>query len=118
MAANSPVTFETVRKYALNLPEVEESTSYGTAAFRVRGKVFARMHQMEDAVVVKADFDHRDQLMQANPKTFYITDHYLKYEWVLVRLSPVRPDELEEILEQGWRLAAPKRLVESHGADS
>ena len=33
--------FETVRELALGLPEVEEATSYGTPAFKVRRKLVA-----------------------------------------------------------------------------
>ena len=40
-----PVTFQTVRELSLALPEVEEGTSYGTLAFKVRGKLMARLKE-------------------------------------------------------------------------
>ena len=49
--------------------------------------------------------------MAADPETFYITDHYLNYPWILVRLANVRPDQLSELVKQAWRLAAPKPLL-------
>lgn len=49
----SNTTFDTVRRLALALPGVEEGVSYGTPAFRVRGKLLARLR--EDGIV--ADFD-------------------------------------------------------------
>ena len=109
--ASAAVTFETVRKLALALPGVEESTSYGTPAFKVKGKLFIRFHQDGESLVVSADFADRELLMAEQPETFYITDHYLNYPWILLRLANVRHDQLSELIKQAWRLVAPKRLV-------
>jgi hypothetical protein len=49
--------------------------------------------------------------MQANPGTFFITDHYRGYPTVLIRLAKVRLTDLQEVLEEGWRRSAPKRLI-------
>ena len=38
-----PPTFDTVRMIGLELAGVVESTSYGTPAVKVRGKLFARL---------------------------------------------------------------------------
>jgi hypothetical protein len=106
-----PVTFDTVRKLALALPGVEEGTSYGTTAFKVGGKLIARFHQDRDSVVVKVDYAAREVLMGVNPGTFYITDHYRCWPWVLVRVANVDHGELRQLLEDAWRITAPKRLV-------
>ena len=105
------VTFETVRQIAQTLPGAQESTSYGTPAFKVKGKLFARLHQDGESLVVGVDFDGRAEMMSADPEKFYITDHYLKYPWMLVRLSKVRPDQLRDLLIASWRRAAPKNLL-------
>jgi hypothetical protein len=113
----APVTFETARQIALALPEVEEGTSYGTPAFKVgkgKGKLIARLREDGDSLVVKIDFLKRDILINADPETFYITDHYRDYPYVLVRLSSVRRDVLRDLLEQAWRLEAPKRLIKAY----
>src|SRR4029077_11589368 len=102
-----PLTFDDVRRIALALPEVEEGTSYGTPAFKVRGKFLSRLKEDGETLVVKVDFDERDILMAANPETFYITDHYRGYPVMLVRLAPVDPDELRELFEAAWGGAAP-----------
>ena len=107
-----------MRRLALALPGVEEGTSYGTPAFRVRGKFFARLREDEDSVVIKIDYDEREALMEADPETFYITDHYLNYPMLLIRLSTVRSGELDELLEQAWRRTAPKRLVSDYDGGS
>jgi hypothetical protein len=101
-----PVKFETVRKMALALDNVEEGTSYGTAAFKVRGALFLRLKEDGDSLVVRSDIDQRDALIAEDPKTYYITDHYLNYEWVLVRLSRVHPDALRDLIRGAWRSAA------------
>ena len=103
------VTFDTVRQIAQTLPGAEEGSSYGTPAFKVKGKLFARLHQDGESLVVGVDFDEREEMMNAAPEKFYITDHYLNYPWMLVRLSKVRSDELRDLLIGSWRRAAPKK---------
>jgi hypothetical protein len=110
------ITWETVRDIALALPGSEESTSYGTPAFKVRGKLFVRLHQSGHSIVVRIDMDERAMRMQADPKAFHITDHYLAYPWMLVRLSAVRRDDLADLIEESWRLQAPARLLAEYDA--
>jgi len=105
--------FRTVRAIALGLPGPEEATSYGTPAFRVRGKLFARLHQDGESLIVRADLDEREVLVQADPRSFFVTDHYRDHPWVLVRLGSVSRTLLTEVLEQAWRQRAPKRLVQA-----
>lgn len=104
-----PVTFDTVRQLALALPGVEERTSYGTTAFKVGGKLIARFHQDGESLAVKVEYAAREVLMGVNPKTFYITDHYRCWPWMLVRVSSVDSDELRGLLEDAWRRLASKR---------
>ena len=104
------VTFDVVREVALALPGVEESTSYGTPAFKVRKKLFARFHQDGESLVIAADFAERDALMAEQPETFYITDHYLNYPCVLVRLSRIRQDALRDLLLMGWRFMSTRKM--------
>ena len=68
-----PMTFEDVRALALALPKVDEGTSYGTPAFKVAGKLLARLHQDGESLVVKIDPDERTMRMTIDPDTFYIT---------------------------------------------
>ena len=101
-----PVTFDTVRQIALTLDHVEESTSYGTPAFKTGGALFARLHQDLESLVLRVDLEQRAEMMAADPDTYYITDHYLNYPWILVRLSHVRPDALRDLLLMARRSAA------------
>ena len=71
----------------------------------MRGKLFARMHQSEDAIVVRTDFFERDVLLQMDPDSFYVTEHYENHPWVLARLSSVRRLDLRRLLQRAWTLA-------------
>jgi hypothetical protein len=105
------VTFETVCELGLALPGVLEGTSYGTPALKVGGKLIARLREDGDTLAIRIDFHERERLIEADPQTFYITDHYLTYPFVLVRLPIIRTQRLRELLEGAWRRVAPKRLV-------
>jgi hypothetical protein len=109
---STPVTFDTVRDMARTLDGAEEGTSYGTPAFRVRGTLFLRLREDGDSLIVRMEHGERDELLAADPDTYYITDHYLDYPWILVRLSRVHADALRDLLHSAWRLAgARKRKV-------
>lgn len=99
------VAFEAVREFALSLENVAAGTSYGTPAFHARGALFVRLREDLDSLVVRTSFEEREALMADDPDTYYITDHYLNYEWVLVRLSRVNPDSLRDLLRGAHRLA-------------
>jgi hypothetical protein len=109
------VTYETVRRLALALPESAEGTSYGTPAFRVRGKLLARL-RAEGILVVKVGNDAQEALIQMQPETYFITPHYAGSAAVLVRLEAITEDELRDLLIEAWRLSAPKRLAASFAA--
>jgi hypothetical protein len=108
------VTFDELRAYALALPGVEEGTSYGTPAFRVKGKFFVRLKEDGETVVLKTDFYERDHLMESDPAAFFTTDHYRDYPSVLVRLPAVRPSQLRALVLDGWRRLAPRRLIDQY----
>ena len=114
--ASPGVTFEQVRTIALAFPGVEDGTSYGTPALKVRGKLLARVHQSIDCLVLRTDFLDRHILMQSAPSIFFITDHYRDYPWVLMRFSTVGARDLPNLIERAWRLVAPKTLVKNYDA--
>ena len=106
------IDFNTVRKIALSLPDVEESTIYRSPALKVRGKLLAciPIHRSAetDSVAVRIDFDRRAELMAAAPDVYYLTDHYVNYPVVLVRLSRIHADALRDLLSMAWRFVTTK----------
>ena len=108
-------SFDTVRELALALPGVAESTSY-TPALRVRGRLFLRLREEGDILVVKIDMADRELLVAELPRVYFVTDHYRNGAWVLVRLPAIDAGELRRIVTASWRYAAPPRLVAAFDA--
>jgi hypothetical protein len=113
------VSFVALRKRALALPGVEEGTSYGTPALRASRKIRPRHPEEGEKMVLRVeDDDQREALLEAQPRVFFVTDHYRGHPLVLVRLPAVHLDALAELFEQAWRRAAPRRLVASRDRSS
>ncbi|MGH7552541.1 MAG: MmcQ/YjbR family DNA-binding protein [Longimicrobiales bacterium] len=100
------ITFDTVRKLGLALPGVEEGTVYGSPALKANGRMFAcvAIHRSAepDTLAVRMPFKERDRLIAADPDTYYLTDHYVNYPVVLVRLARSSREVLRELLHTGW----------------
>ncbi len=112
------VEWEEVRALALALPEVEEGTSYGRPAFKIRGKLVAcRRRDDHRALVLRVDPAALELMLRARPEAFFVTPHYAGYPYVLVRLDAVDPVELSELIEDAWRLRAPKRVIKAYDAE-
>lgn len=117
-AGTDSVNYDTVRRAAARLPGVEEGTSYGTPALKVRGKLLARLREDGRTLVLKCDLIRREMLMQAAPEVFFVTDHYRDHPWVLIDLAKVSRKALPGLLEDAWRpLAGRKLLAEYNGED-
>lgn len=105
------VTGEDVRRAALSLPATTEKPSYGTPGFRVKDKLFARIREEGDLLVLwVADLDEKEALLAADPERFTTTPHYDGYAVVLLRMEAVDAEELRELIVEAWRVRAPKRL--------
>ena len=109
MKKTPQITYDTVRQMALALPNVVEGTSYGTPAFKVKGQLIVRLREDLDSIALKMPFDRREELMAGDPETYYITDHYREYEWVLVRLAKVNADALRDLLQIAYRAASASK---------
>ena len=104
--------YKRVVQLALKLPGVEESTSYGTPALKVKGRFMCRLRtEAEGALALCCDFVDRQMLITANPSIFFVTDHYINYPMILVRLDKIRRTMLPDLLRRAWRIAAPPKLV-------
>jgi hypothetical protein len=109
-----PVSEDDVRRIALSLPATTEKPSYGTPGFRVKDKLFARIREERDVLVVWCwDLGEKDALIASEPKKFFTTPHYAGHPTVLVRFTAVDANELQELLTESWRIRAPKKLVQA-----
>jgi len=104
--------FAAVRAIGCRLPDVEESTMYGSPALKVRGRMIACMASHKSAepntLVVMMPFEQRNALIEEEPGTYYLKAHYENYPVVLVRLSRIRRDALEDLLTGAWRFVSER----------
>ena len=108
--AGSVVAFEAVRKIALQLPEVEESTTNGSLAFRVRTRLFLHLWDDGDTLVIRVGRDEKRTVLAADPVRFFVNRAHTNSPAVLTRLSDNDDsdlDELAELITDAWRRAAP-----------
>jgi hypothetical protein len=106
------IDFDVVRVIAKALPDVEEGTIHGAPSLKVRGRLLTcpALHRSAEpnTLAVKIDFDQRADLMAAEPGVYYVTDHYVNYPIVLVRLSRIDRDSLRDLLNMAWRFVSSK----------
>jgi hypothetical protein len=106
------IDFDVVRQIALSLADVEESTTHGASSLKVSGKLLAcpALHRSAEpnTLMVGIDFDQRAVLMAAEPSVYYVTEHYLGYPTVLVRLSHIDRRSLKHLLEMAWSFVSSK----------
>ncbi len=103
------INYETVRQIARALPNVEDGRSYGAPALKVGKTMFVRLREDINAVVLKTTFEEREELMAADPDVYYITDHYLNYEYVLVSLELVTQEALEDMIRRSYNITLAKK---------
>jgi hypothetical protein len=104
------IDFDTVRKLARELGDVEET--HGAPSLKVRGKLLAWIPVNKSAeprsLAVRMDFDQRAEFIAAAPDVYYVTDHYVNYPTMLVRLTRIHPDALKDLLGMAWSFVTVK----------
>jgi hypothetical protein len=100
---------EFLRKTLAPLPGFNEKLCYGTPGFYVGKKLFARMKEDGETLVVQS-FE-REIWMEKDPATFFITDHYRDYDYMLINLQRVAPDDLVSLLLTAWHNRATDKLI-------
>jgi hypothetical protein len=82
----------------------------------VRGRNLGWLQEDEDTMVVKVPYEERAGLLQEHPEAFYVTPHYENFPGVIVRLDPVAPEILWELISNVWRRYAYKRQIREYDA--
>lgn len=101
-----------VKKAALSFPGIFEKPSHGRPAYFIGKKFFTRVRLEDQSVVMGvASIEERDMLLELDPGTYFITEHYRNYPVLLVRLSQITGAELHTMLERRFRAIAPKKLL-------
>ena len=124
----SMADWDDVDRLARALPGVDESTSYGNRAWKVKDKAFAwerplRRSDLEalgddapDGPILGVRVEHlvaKEALLADDPGVYFTTPHFDGYPAVLVRLGAIERGELEELLAEAWLCRAPKRLAKA-----
>jgi len=115
--AERPLT--RIRRLALALPEAHEVRAWGEPTFRVKNKLFAMFASAGNhhgggrpAVWIKAAAVNQGFLVAAAPKRFFSPPYVGNSGWVGVWLDGKVPwREVDGLLLDGYRMAAPKRLL-------
>jgi hypothetical protein len=106
-----------LRKIIAAWPETDERVSHGSPTFWGGKKTFASFHNNHHgdgrvAIWCKVSFEQQDDLVQANPDVFFIPPYVGPSGWVGIRVDrDVSWDQIAEVLEQGYRMVAPKRAI-------
>jgi hypothetical protein len=102
------MTFRTVRSIGLRLPGVEESTMYGSPALKLEGRMVACIASNKAAepgtLVLRTTFEQREVMIAEEPETYYLKPHYETFPVVLVRLSSVTREAMQDLLAGATRL--------------
>jgi len=111
-----PVTKAQVKQTALEFPGANEKLSYGKPAFFIEKKFFTRVREEDNSIVmIVSGMEQRDMMLELDPETYFITEHYRDFPSVLVRLSKIAPGELKTMLQRRWEQIAPKKMLKEVG---
>ena len=94
---------------AEGLPDVVETTSYGTPSLKVRKKFLCRVKDGATAVVM-CPLEEKELLIEAAPEFYFETEHYKGWPAILVRVHAIPADELRLRVDRAWQMQAPKSL--------
>src|SRR3954468_24110920 len=109
-----PLTRAEAWKIILAVPGAEERLWFHQPSGFVHDRFLAKVHHKEEAVTLQVgSMEMRDMMLEAEPKLFYITEHYRSFPFVLVRLKALNKTILKEMLtgraKQLAEMPPPKR---------
>ncbi|HEY1387136.1 MAG TPA: MmcQ/YjbR family DNA-binding protein [Ktedonobacterales bacterium] len=115
-SADDDAALEKLRAICLALPEASEEGGVGNPTFKVRGKIFAMRHPQDGrmSVWLKAPPGAQGALIHTSPQVFFVPPYVGHHGWVGAWLDlgfDLDWEQLAELLEDSYRMTAPKRLV-------
>ena len=103
------MTIATAMKMGAALPDVEQTTTWGAPVLKVRGRMMAckaiNKQAEPNTLAVCIPIPQREELIAAEPATYYLKPHYEDYPCVLVRLSHIHADALSDLMRMGLEFA-------------
>ena len=107
-----------LRKLCLAFPEAHEVEAWGAPTFRIRNKLFAMYsgadhHSGErNAVWCKAPPGDQELMVRMAPTRFFRPPYVGPSGWVGIYLDQDTDwKELKDLIEESYRMTAPKRLL-------
>ncbi len=109
------LTLDRLCDIALELPGTQRGTSWGTPSVLVGKKALFHWHPKHQAIVFGMDFERRDLLIEADPETFFTTDHHRGWPCILARPNRLDEEWVRDFFRGAWRSMAPKKLLKEYG---
>ena len=112
------VTAAQLRKLTLAMPGAEEKSHFGQPDFRVRNKIFAGVSADGKQGTLKLTPEVQGMVLDARPDAYApAAGAWGRSGWTHVALGAAHLAELRPLVEEAWRLVAPKRLVAAYDAE-
>jgi hypothetical protein len=112
------VTIEEVRALALSLPRTGEALVRDRVKFRVGRIVYLAFSRDESLMGFGFPKEERQALVDSEPEKFLMPKSSdLRYNWAVVRLNAIDPEEMRELVLDAWRMVVPKRVAAAHLGD-
>jgi hypothetical protein len=87
------------RKIMLGIKGMSEGKYFGKPAIFLGEDFVGRVHDKEEAVALRiSTIEMRDVMLEAEPKLFYITEHYRAWPMLLARLEKLDSKTLKELV--------------------
>jgi hypothetical protein len=90
-------------RLAAQLDGVAERRRDGLLDWRYRGRLVARQLD-DDHIVIRAQFELRDLLLQSFPETFSVPKRFAKHMMVVADLEHGNADAVEDAVINAWEL--------------
>jgi len=103
-----------LREICLSFPESYEQETWDDPTFRVRTKIFVKVarSQQEHLIWCKAQPGVQEMLVSADQSRFFIPPYLGGRGWVGIHLrGDVDWGEVADLIEESYRLIAPKQLI-------
>ncbi|MGA9872174.1 MAG: hypothetical protein WBQ44_13665 [Rhodococcus sp. (in: high G+C Gram-positive bacteria)] len=123
-------TLEDVDRLASGFPDVTVGTRYGNRTWSVGRTAFAWERPFSKAdlkrfgdeepptgpivAIAAADLHEKAAILSAHRHSCFTISHFDNYPAVLVRVEAATPNELRELLEDGWLVGAPAAVARAY----